>query len=88
MKLADVPKFDRTVFIKEELADLQGFMDLCVKAQASGSVEEVRAELDQRRADHRAMTREAAARSYSIHALHKRLIRFVPRPLDHEEVEG
>ena len=33
MKLASVPKFDRTQFSKDELADLQAFADRCVKAK-------------------------------------------------------
>ncbi len=85
MKLTDVPKFDRTLFTKEELADLQAFMDLCYQAKAKGTVEEVGAELDRKRADHRVKVRELAARSYSLNALYKRLIGFVPRPLIHEE---
>ncbi len=87
MKLTDVPKFDRTLFTKEELAELQTFTDRCVNAEAAGTIAKDGAELDQRRADHRVKVRELAARSYSLNALYKRLIRFVPRPLIHERAE-
>ncbi len=87
MKLTDVPKFDPALFTKEERAELQALTDRCVAAIDAGTLEKTGAELDEARADHRAKTRELAARSYSLNALHKRLIRFVPRPLAHEEAE-
>ncbi len=79
MKLNDVPKFDRTQFTKEELAELQAFADLCVKAKTADAIEEVGAELDQRRADHRDTMMELLAQSRSLNALYKRLIQEVPR---------
>ncbi len=87
MKLADVPKFDRTLFTKEELTDLQVFADRCIQAEANGTIEKVGAELDQRRIDHRGTMKELGAQSRAINALYKRLIQFVPRPMLHEEAK-
>ena len=79
MKLTDVPKFDPTLFSKDELSELQTFANRCAEAQKRGTVEEVGAELDQRRADHRGTMRELLAQSRSFNALYKRLIQEVPR---------
>ncbi len=79
MNLSDVAKFDPSLFIEDELADFQTFANRCAHAGETNTVEEVGAELDQRRADHRAMMKELTARSRSLNALYKRLIREVPR---------
>ena len=87
MKLADVPKFDPTLFSEDELVDLEGLVALCQNADTVETIEEAGAILDEARFANRTMVRELAARSYSLNALYKRLIGFVPRPLIHEEAE-
>ena len=79
MNLSDVPKFDPAALNQNDLADLQDFADRCVAATTVDEIEAVGAELDQRRAVHRANMKYVAARSRSVNALYKRLIQEVPR---------
>lgn len=80
MKLSAIPKFDRSVFTKTELADLQQFADLCQAATSVEAITEQGAELDERRAIQREHQRLEAKRSMSLVHYHKRLIKEVPRP--------
>ncbi len=87
MKLADVSKFDSTLFSEDELVDLEVLAALCQNADTVETIEEAGAVLDEARFANRTQVRELAARSYSLNALYKRLIRFVPRSLVHEAAE-
>ncbi len=79
MKITSIAKFDKSLFSKDELVELQTFADFCVKANTANGIKEVGAELDQRRADHRGTMKELTAQSRSLNALYKRLIQEVPR---------
>ncbi len=80
MKLSDVDRFDSTLFSKDELAGLQQFVNICVKAKTADAIEEAGADLDLRRKTNHVEMKIMAQRSRSLNAVYKELIMEVPRP--------
>ncbi len=80
MKLSDVPKFDPSVFTSAERQTFQTLTDQCVTAKSRPDVNVAGEKLARARQAQREKTRKNAARARSLNALHKRLIREVPRP--------
>ncbi len=79
MNLSDVPKFDPDAHTSKELRDLQTLADSCTEATTYTEIDMAGDALDRARTKRRGDARDAAARSRSLNAVYKVLIREVPR---------
>ncbi len=87
MRIADIPKFDASLFAQAELEKLQQLADACEDAAERPAIDAAGELLDGARRQRRELVRLDAARSHSLNALFKKLLHEVPRPpIQKEEV--